>query len=61
MDYGKDIIEKLVDDPTFDENEKGYIEKALLMIDFYDHLLNQALGFEKNTAGLKFNLEPDHT
>ncbi len=59
MDYGKEIIEKLVDDKTFDIKEKSYIEKALLMLDFYDHLLNQNLGLEENTTGLKFNVKKE--
>lgn len=59
MDYGREIIEKLVNDNNFDNEEKSYIEKALLLLDFYDHLLNQNLGLEENIVGLKFNVKKD--
>lgn len=60
MDYGKEIIEKLVNDNTFDDREKSYIEKAVLLLDYYDHLLNQNLGLEENTVGLKFCVKKEN-
>lgn len=54
----KTIIEKLEKDTAFTVREKAYIEKAIRMVDFFDDLHDMSLGLTKNTAGLKFNVQP---
>lgn len=52
------IIKKLENVNVFTEREKAYIEKALMMVNFYEDLLDMSLGLKENTAGLKFNVQP---
>lgn len=54
----KTIIEKLEKDTAFTVREKAYIEKAIMMVDYFDDLHDMSLGLMKNTAGLKFNVQP---
>lgn len=54
----KSIIEKLEKDTVFTEIEKSYIEQAIMMVDYYEDLLDMSIGLKRNTAGLKFNVQP---
>lgn len=54
----KTIIDKLENNEELTEVEKSYIEKAIMMVDYYEDLLNMNIGIEKNTAGLRFNVQP---
>lgn len=54
----KNIIDKLESNKELTEVEKSYIEKAIMMVDYYEDLLNMNIGIEKNTAGLRFNVQP---
>lgn len=54
----KTIIDKLEKDTVFTEPEKSYIEKAIMMVAYYEDLLNMNIGLKENTAGLKFNVQP---
>lgn len=56
----KSIIGKLENNTELTEVEKSYIEKAIMMVDYYEDLLDMSIGLTKNTAGLKFNVHPYH-
>lgn len=54
----KTIIDKLENNEVLTEVEKSYIEKAIMMVDYYEDLLDMNIGLKKNTAELKFNVHP---
>lgn len=54
----KSIIDKLEYNTEFTEIEKSYIEKAIMMVDYYEDLLDMSIGLKRNIAGLKFNVQP---
>lgn len=54
----KTIIDKLENNDELTEVEKSYIEKAIMMVGYYEDLLDMNIGLEKNTAGLRFNVLP---
>lgn len=60
MNHIKTIIDKLENIKELTEVEKAYIEKAIMMVDYYEDLLDMSIGLTKNTAGLKFNVHPYH-
>lgn len=56
----KSIIEKLENIKELTVVEKAYIEKAIMVADFYEDLLDISIGLKANTAGLKFNIQPSN-
>lgn len=54
----KSIIEKLENITELTVVEKAYIEKAIMMVNYYEDLLYMGVGVRENTAGLKFNVQP---
>lgn len=56
----KTIIEKLENITELTVIEKAYIEKAIMVADFYEDLLDISIGLKANTAGLKFNIQPSN-
>lgn len=54
----KTIIDKLENNTELTEAEKSYIEKAIMMVAYYEDLLDMNLGLRENTAGLKFGVYP---